>query len=177
MNEEQLSEASVNMSVGHSKEQVQEQGHHLLAEEINVGMALIPGGQLEITSRALEEARDQEATNLWGKFFSKGNSGDSIVKVPANWFFFFTTMLLSPDNFGWASEFFSSSASAQIFENQGNISFIIPKKCPVNAKHCISSLDIVLAKPKTLVEKGKGVMIQEIEETTAPYKKRRAQGD
>jgi hypothetical protein len=103
-----------------------------------------------------------------------------MVKVPSNWFYFFTSMLLSLDTFGWASEFLSSSAAAQISCNQGNsnvlgnIIFSIPLECPVSMKPCcLNNND---AQTPGNVDKGgnKELVIQEAEETAAPFKKRRA---
>lgn len=120
--------------------------------------------QLSTLIKATNENRTQEATDLWGNFFSKGNSGDLIVKVPSNWFFFFTSMLLSPDTFGWATEFLSSSAAAHISENQGNVTFVIPKECPIKMRPCLSNPDLDLSDSGTPGKsdngKNKGVVIR-----------------
>jgi hypothetical protein len=87
-------------------------------------------------------------------------------------------MLLSPDTFGWATEFLSSSAATHISENQGNVTFVIPKECPVKIRPCLSNPDLELfdtGNPgKSDNGKNKGVVIKDIEENATPFKKRRA---
>lgn len=128
--------------------------------------------------RATDGTRTQEASNLWGNFFSKGNPDDLVVKVPSNWFLFFTSMLLSPDTFRWVAEFLSSPAVAQIAENQGNVTFIIPKECPVKMKPCLSNFEIDSPESETPGKndagKNKEVVIKEMEDNAASFKKRRA---
>jgi len=162
MNENQLSEGSININNG----PVQVQDQQIIPESdeqnIVVGMALMPSLQQNIASRVLEGTRATEATKLWDKFFTKGNPDDFITKIPTNWSYFFTSMLLSPETFGWATELLSSPAIAQITNSQGNVSFSIPKQCPVNKKICVLSSDNVPTEAKSSMGldngKNKGVL-------------------
>jgi len=74
MNENQLSEGSININNG----PVQVQDQQIIPESdeqnIVVGMALMPSLQQNIASRVLEGTRAKEATKLWDKFFTKGLS-------------------------------------------------------------------------------------------------------
>lgn len=178
MNEDQRSEGFENMNNGLNQAQDQQVLAEPDEQNIMVGMALMPTLQQDTASRVWEEARTKEATKLWDKFFSKGNPGDFIVKIPTNWSYFFTSMLLSLETFDWATKFLSSTAIAQISNSQGNISFSIPKQCPVIKKICVLSSENVSTEAGSSMGqdsgKNKGVLIQEIEEIGTPYKKRRA---
>lgn len=130
---------------------------------------------LSIQHQGSEENKAQNVAGLWENLSSKGNSGDMLVKIPSHWFYFFTSMLLSPENFGWASEFLSSASATHLSENQGSISFSIPKECPVSLKHCsVNDLSGCETLGRPTNEKNKGVMIQGDDEVVVPYKKRRA---
>lgn len=183
MNEDQLPQGSDNLNIGPA--QLPEQQVQVVPDEQNiaVGMALMPSLRNDQAYRVWQENRATEAAKLWDNFLSKGNDVSFIAKIPTNWAFFFTSMLLSPHNFDWATEFLSSPAAAHISNSQGNISLPIPKQCPVNKKVCSQNID---NNGDTLTEAGsslgkdnagknKGVIIQEIEENGekgTPYKKK-----
>jgi hypothetical protein len=137
-------------------------------QNTQIGMVLVPAMEQDPVFRNCEAARAVEATNLWTKYFCNGNPEDFIIKIPANWAYFFTSMLLSPDNFGWASDFLSSSATACIFNNQGNITFSIPKQCPVITKICDPTEANNLKGAGSSNEKDKEALIPEIEELDTP---------
>ncbi|CAD6273359.1 unnamed protein product [Miscanthus lutarioriparius] len=130
-------EGSININNG----PVQVQDQQIIPESdeqnIVVGMALMPSLQQNIASRVLEGTRATEATKLWDKFFTK-------------------------ETFGWATELLSSPAIAQITNSQGNVSFSIPKQCPVNKKICVLSSDNVPTEAKSSMGldngKNKGVL-------------------
>lgn len=98
---------------------------------LQVGMALIPEFQFGAVFAGWEARKKLvETTRILESLVQQGNSGNLIVKVPSNWFQFFTTVLLSPDNFGWAKEFLASGAPSFLVDSLGNMSIPIPEKCP-----------------------------------------------
>lgn len=186
--QEQLSEASINIQRIQVQDQTNgavsdsEQEKHTVVQNSNVDLGKLPVGAEVETSKSVDEFRTQEATRLWGSFLSKGNSEDIVIKVPLNWFYFFTSMLLSPDNFGWASELMSSPAMGHITASQdnvqGNVPFVIPKECPVNKRPCFFNNAFNDEEPETPVNSDTGTslgdVLRESEKAVVPYKKRRA---
>ncbi|CAD6230199.1 unnamed protein product [Miscanthus lutarioriparius] len=116
------------------QQQLPEHGKELNEQQLQVGMALMPNLQFdpvfmerEVRQRALESSK------LWEAFFGQGNPGRLTVTVPTNWFYFFSSLLLSPDNFGWAKDFLTSKAPEYLAENSDNVSLLIPTEYPSNA--------------------------------------------
>jgi hypothetical protein len=163
---EQLSEASVN------KQHEEERNVDNRAEILGPSAIVAEDG-----SKSAQEIRSQEVIKSWGQFPNKGMEDDVIVKVPSDWFHFFTSMLLSPEKFGWAKEFMSTAAIHQITENQGTVSCIVPKECPDNRLPCNHSSSDFVTSENYNAGPSKGVVIGEVEEipeeTPVPYKKRR----
>lgn len=116
-------------------------------EHLQVGMALVPNLQFDPIFME-REARNKalESSKLWGNFLCQGNLESLTVKVPSNWFYFFTSLLLSPDNFGWAKDFLSSKAPECLTESFGNVPLLILKNAPamliylVYLRYCLLNL-------------------------------------
>lgn len=147
-------------------------------QNIVVGVALVSPMQQDPNPRIWEEVRAAELKNSETNFLEKVMLETFAFKSLETDLIFFTSMLLSLENFEWATEFLYSSATTHIFTNQGNTFFFIPKSCPVNNKVCVFtnaglSTKIGSSKGEDQGEKNKAVIIQEIKETATPFKKRK----
>ena len=99
---------------------------------LNVGMVLIRQYCSDPVFSATEERlRIAESTRLWANFFSLGKPNSITVSIPAEWTEFFTNMLQSPDQFGWAKEFLQTKATSCMTRRSGIIDFSLPSVCPV----------------------------------------------
>lgn len=72
---------------------------------IQLGFALL---RTEERDPAWSQAMNAEATKLWARFFSVGNSSNIQISIPAAWANFFTVILLNPGNFNWVKQLLSS---------------------------------------------------------------------
>jgi len=54
--------------------------------------------------------RANETVKLWENFVCQGNFDNTFVRIPSSWVPFFSSLLLSADNFGWTKEFLASGA-------------------------------------------------------------------
>lgn len=68
----------------------------------------------------------------------KGNT-IRLFKISSSWAPFFNYMLLSSDNFEWATEFLSSLAAAIISNNDGNV--LLPNDCTSKQRPCLLNCD------------------------------------
>jgi hypothetical protein len=86
--------------------EVQEQ-HKILEEQqqLDVGMALF--NLPDADPVWVERSKTAEATRLWVNYFAKDNSESLHVPIPSQWANFFNVMLLSPDIYCWAKDFFN----------------------------------------------------------------------
>lgn len=80
-----------------------------------------------------------EATRLWAKFFSSGNTAHLNISIPVDWANFFTVQLLSPVNFNWIKLLLSSKITPLLSTlEHGSIEFSIPPSCPENNLTCLA---------------------------------------
>lgn len=70
-----------------------------------------------------------QATRLWARFFSPGNSSNILINIPADWANFFTILLLSPSNFTWTRQLLLSKLTHLLLNNNGEIEFSLPSAC------------------------------------------------
>lgn len=170
--EQQLSEASMNMNL--EPDPVDDQ--LLLGSPEPEEPIPIPD-HLGQDNTTVEGNLATQALMLLDNPSFKGNNDSFVVKIPVNWFPFLTSLLHCTETFGWASEFMSSPAAELIGENQGNISFHLPKQCLVSQKCCeFMENNIPPANHTTAQDKGKGkgIIIQDLGSNEVPIKKRRA---
>lgn len=159
-------------------------------------MALLPLVQNEQEVSQCQQKAITESVNLRNNLAKKGNTVRPF-KISGSWAPFFNSMLLSSDNFEWATKFLSSPAAAIISNNEGNVLLPIHSECTFKQNSCLIRLDnnnTPASGGGSLMgeesNKTRGVIIQEIEEMDGnrtkegkmiaekdketPFKKRRA---
>jgi len=72
---------------------------------IQIGAALT---RFEDRDPAWSQAMNAEATHLWARFFSSGNSYKFNVSISTAWANFFIVLLLSQENIFWTKQLLSS---------------------------------------------------------------------
>lgn len=95
---------------------------------------------------SLEEGEPQttnvDATRLWARFFSLGNSSHLHVSNPVEWVNFFTVQLLQPESFVWFRQLLSSKLPLLLSEpSTGSVEFSVPLHCPDRKLTCLLSLE------------------------------------
>ena len=121
-----------------------------------MGMVLMPEFNFDRIFRDWEaRKRANETVKLWENFVCQGNFDNTFVRIPSSWVPFFSSLLLSADNFGWTKEFLASGALGFLAEYTSNFSMPLPKSCPTIPKAlCISEITNS-ADAEGLGEKGK----------------------
>jgi hypothetical protein len=97
--------------------------------------------------------QNAEAVRLWAKHFNVPNQ--SAVKIPFECSNFYTTLLLSPTHFSWASTLLLSKAWDFFASDKGNVLFAIPPKCPSEVElFCPQEVQAAMAdrKGKAVIE-------------------------
>lgn len=104
-------------------------------------MALI---RFQARDPAWSQAMNAEATRLWARFFSSGNTSNLHVSISSEWANFFTVLLLSPGNFTWTKQLLSTKF-IHILNSSGNgtINFSLPTVCPENDTVCLAASEEV----------------------------------
>lgn len=106
---------------------------------LQVGYAL---NRREEGDSAWSQAMNAEATRLWARFFSSGNTSHLHISVPADWANFFTMQLLASESFMSTKQLLSSKIPSLLSSYDcGTIEFFIPNSCPGNSFACLAASD------------------------------------
>jgi len=101
---------------------------------IQLGMDLI---RIQTPDPVWTQAQNAEATRLWAKFFSLGNTSNLHISIPVDWANFFTFLLLSPGTFTWSKQLLASKLRQCLDSGNGYIQFSIPTSCPKKWPHLL----------------------------------------
>lgn len=114
------------------------------------------------------QAINAEATRLWARFFSSGNSSHLHVSISLDCVNFFTVPLMLPNSFLWTRQLLSSQLLPLITESCPRmVDFSVPPTCPDNNFACLSRTEEDNLTVGSAVGDSKGV---------TPNKKRSSKG-
>lgn len=129
LDENEFFQALIAEGVQHTQSQLQNYN-------IQIGAALT---RFEGRDPAWSQAMNAEATRLWARFFSSGNSYKFNVSISTAWANFFIVLLLSQENIFWTKQLLSSKLVPILNSNNiGVIDFSIPPTCPQNNSLCLA---------------------------------------
>lgn len=70
---------------------------------------------------------------LWSQHFEPFKGSSQVIMIPEEWFALFTTLLLSPEHFGWTKQLLQSDALEIIKQQHGTgnlLGYALPQVCP-----------------------------------------------